>query len=252
MLQATITGKTKETVRFTKPIGGLMIKTDQLIENMTGETAGVSNELIGIQIESGQAQSKLIQPKQSLKLLALMSTVGEGHMFIDAAGKLNIYIPIADGASLYLDNSEEIVVSFETLKSAKTYEVYGIEMPGQTRRALFYEHKKLLSGRTSDNLNVIEADLIGISSFSALQRIEFTKATEFGGEVFATNHEFESAELEYLMSQTNDIIATNKAGTVMAAGIHDAFVLPVAAVTEMDVETNGTELDIIMRVPKDI
>lgn len=245
----TITGKTKDSLRITKPIGGLLIVTDQLLAGMTGELAGVSNEEVNIQIESGQNQVKIIQPKQKLGQLALMSTVGEGGMLVDG-GRIFMHIPFSDEGSLAIANNEEIAVSFDTMKSAKTYEVYGIETPGLTRKYFEYSFSKVLAGRVSETLNVREADLVLISKIAAVKNLEFTKITAMpDGELEATNHEFTSDEIKFLISQTNDIVAASKDASVLHAYFHDALVFPSDLLTQMEIETDGTELDIILRKP---
>jgi hypothetical protein len=253
MLGKTITGVTKDTIRFTKPVGGILVVTNQEVKDLNGATAGVSNEQIGISLESGQEQIKMIQPKLSLLELAVMSTVGEGFILTsdkDATSgqptKTALFVPIAPGTLVFGDTAE-LVVSLEGLKSAKSYEVYGVELPGSTSIFYQYSHVKVLAGRRTEQLSVTAADLVSVSSLAAVQKMDMVKVTaEDGDRVTARNHKYEAAEIALLISQTNDLVF----GGVLNHGPNfKSMVLPVDMVDQIDLESDGTELDIILRKP---
>lgn len=253
MLGKTITGVVKDTIRFTKPVGGILVVTNQEVNGLNGATTGVSNEQIGISLESGQEQIKMIQPKLGLLELAVMSTVGEGFIQTsdkDATSgqptKTALFIPIAPGTLVFGD-SAELVVSLEGLKSTKSYEVYGVELPGATREFYQYSHVKVLAGRRTEQLTVTAADLVSISSLAAVQKMDLVKLTTDGENIVGSrNHKFENAEIALLIAQTNDLVF---GGVVNHGPNFKSLVLPIDLVDQIDLETDGTELDIILRKP---
>lgn len=246
-----ITGKTKQTFRINKPVGGILIRTNQMIKGVAGALAGIDNEVISIVIESGNKQTKVIQPRASLLACAAIATIGEGAMFASAAESIDLYIPIADGGSLDLGDNDEIVVTLENLKSAKEYECYGEETPGLTRTFFQYDQVTILAGRPSDIVNLTEADAVFISNRNSITRLNIVKLSVLpDGNLDATNHKFEGPEIDRLMAQTNDFVVSG--AVQQTAFLANTLALPVGMVTRMEVELDtavAEEHTVVIRKP---
>lgn len=242
----TITGKLKvNRLAINKPVGAILVVCNQAFANVT-------NEEIGIQIESGSANVKIVQPKIKIADIAKIDSVGEGFIYNDGVSTF-LWLPIAKEGSYPISNGEEIVVSFDGLKSAVTYEIYGVEVPAMSRVLYQYETVKMLADVKTKTIDCSEADVVYITSMSAINNLEITKVTETKGGSFASNHEFSRNELTAMVMKTNDIVAATAAsGTnpaVAVYGFAEGFALPADLLSQLEIEKGAVEIDVVLRKP---
>lgn len=242
----TVTGKLKvNRLAINKPVGAILIVCSQPFANVT-------NEEIGIQIEMGAGNFKIVQPKIKIAEIAKIDAQGEGFIYNDGTNTF-IWVPIALKGSYPISNGEEIVISLDGLKSAVTYEVYGVEVPAISRVLYQYETVKMLADVKTKTIDCSEADVVYVTSMDAINSLEITKVTETGNSSFASNHEFSRNELIAMSMKTNDIVAATAAnGTNPAVAIYGydkGFALPAGMLSQLEIEKGAVEIDVILRKP---
>lgn len=126
------------TLRVTKSIGALVVKSSRKISELT-------TEKISIHIERSNGDNDVIANNILLKAFIATSLFGEGKA-IDTVGGLVAMCDIAEEGYEPLQENERIVITLTDLLSAQTYALNGIEMPFKAVAGINFSEKVMLAG----------------------------------------------------------------------------------------------------------
>lgn len=137
-------------LKVTKSIGALLLKSDQPFSALT-------NEKISMYVERTNSDNEQIAVNVPLNAFIATNVFGEGKL-LDDGSSYSVLCELTDYGSIDLAEDETLVLKLDGLKSARTYEVHGIEMPVRSNKLITYAEKVLLAGQKRREYEVYNFD----------------------------------------------------------------------------------------------
>ncbi|MFI1773760.1 hypothetical protein [Thalassobellus citreus] len=161
-------------MRITKSIGAFVFNSDQSFVDL-------ANEKITCHIERSNGTNEEIATNISLAAFIATAVLGEGKIIDDdAGGSFSALCELGNYGAIPLQENESIVLQLTDLKSTKTYQVNGIEMPVQTLERLFMTEKVFLSGQKNRSFQVLDFDEAFI--IGDFEKLRLTYPTDEGSQ----------------------------------------------------------------------
>ncbi|OUS02885.1 hypothetical protein A9Q86_02220 [Flavobacteriales bacterium 33_180_T64] len=230
------TGKTKTgELRISRAIGGLLLRSTLGVHELT-------NEKITIFIEGANGDNTEICSNISLKHFVLGGTFGHSLIQTNTGATpkigMSALCEIAQEGSIVLGADESIKVSLTDIKSAQTYEIYGLEYPQAATSISSLVRKTILSDETEKTYNVQGRDLLMLDSEN-VQNIEFTFSN-------GVRTKYSLIELQAIAFDVEGVISADAGGNV-STDTGSVLMLPLDDVLSIDIEkaTGTVELTLI-------
>jgi hypothetical protein len=234
----SITGKLKvEDVQVTKSIGGLIL-------GLSFPVAELLNEKISIYIERANGNNFILANKIMLKDFISLASYGAEALQCDATYPLIAICEIAKDGGIHLAEGERIKISFDDLRSAQTYDVYGIEEPNPTNTLFVFEQKSISSEEFNKKIDTRGFDLAVMTEHETISDLSYTFG-ENGGVV-----KYLPFELQTMSRDLDPIQAILQDGTVLQ-NHSNRLMLPLVEVDSIEVnKEQGAIINFVMRTTK--
>lgn len=231
MLVYSETTKTKSgELRITRPIGALLISTDEVIE-------ALANETISVFIEKANGSNIDIATNIPLRDFILSSVFGTASF--DGTAGISAMCEIANDGAIALGQNESIKVKLDNLKSAKTYTIHGIELPELTNEIVHFDRKTVLTEETSRQFDVTGADEAVITG---IDNVDEMHVTYLNGNTV----KYLQAEIKAIASDVDSILGSGPLGVVVTS-ISDVVVFPVVGVAKIDIYKSAGTITVTLR-----
>lgn len=234
----SITGKLKvEDIQVTKSIGGLIL-------GLSMPVADLLNEKISMYIERANGNNFTLANKILLKDFISLASYGSEALQCDSNYPLIAICEIAKDGGIFLAEGEKIKISFDDLRSAHTYDVYGIEEPTPTDVLFVFEQKTIASEEFNKKIDVRGFDLAVMTEHATVQDLSYSFA-ENGGIV-----KYLPFELQTMSRDLDPIQAILQDGTVLQ-NHSGRLILPLHQVDAIEVnKEQGAIINFVMRTVK--
>jgi hypothetical protein len=235
----TLTGVLKSPeLTVTKSIGSLIVATDL-------ELSALTNEKISIYIERGNGSNVILANKILLKDFILASTYGTENTQSDANNATIALCELALDGGIYLDEKESIKILLEDLKSAKRYDLYGVEEPLTTNVLYFLEQKSVASEEFNKKIDVAGFDLAIMTVDESVSDLSYQYDN---GQVV----KYLPFELQTLSRDIDPIQYITSAGVVVQ-GLDNRVSLPLVHVTGLEInKSQGAIVNFVVRTTKHV
>ena len=222
----------------TKAISGLIICFD-------GGFNDLLNEKINVYIERANGSNIILANKILLKDFILNSVYGGEAIQSDSEFGTIAVCELSQDGGIYLGEKEEIRISFEDLRIAQKYVVYGVESPLLTNLVYRYEIKSIAMQDTTKKVDVKGNDLAIMSLGSSVSDVSMYYEN---GQVV----KFLPFELRALSVDVDPIQAINQDGTVSQV-LAGRLSLPLVHVDYIEVNKDQTAIvNFVVRTLKDL
>lgn len=151
----------------TKSIGSVILCYSGVLDTLL-------NEKISIYLERANGSNVILANKINLKDFILASTYGgEAVQSDDTFGTIAV-CEIALQGGIFIAEKESIKIQLEDLRSANTYELYGVEHPVTTNDLLHFEQKSVASEEVNKKIDVKGFDLAIMTMHETLSDVSYT------------------------------------------------------------------------------
>ncbi len=151
----------------TKSIGSVILCYSGALDTLL-------NEKISIYLERANGSNVILANKINLKDFILASTYGgEAVQSDDTFGTIAV-CEIALQGGIFIAEKESIKIQLEDLRSANTYELYGVEHPVTTNDLLHFEQKSVASEEVNKKIDVKGFDLAIMTMHESLSDVSYT------------------------------------------------------------------------------
>lgn len=235
----TLTGVLKSNeLTVTKSIGSLILCFD-------GNLDALLNEKISAYIERANGSNVILANKVNLKDFILSSTYGGEAVQSNADFGTIAVCEIAHEGSIYLAEKESIKIVLEDLRSAHTYELYGIEHAVPTNDLYFFEQKSVASEEVNKKVDVKGFDLAIITMDNTVSDISYSFEN---GQVV----KFLPFELRALSVDVDPVQYLKNDGTVSQV-LEGRLALPLVHVDFIEInKSQGQIVNFVVRTIKNV
>lgn len=234
----SITGKLKiEDIQVTKSIGGLILAFSFPINELL-------NEKISAYIERANGNNFILANKIMLKDFISLASYGSESLQCDATYPLIALCELAKDGGIHLAEGERIKISFDDLRSAQTYDVYGIEETSPTNALFVFEQKSIGNEEFNKKIDTRGFDLAVMTESATIADLSYTYE-ENGGVV-----KYLPFELQTMSRDLDPVQAILQDGTVLQ-NHSNRLMLPLFGVDFIEInKAQGEIINFVMRTVK--
>ncbi|MBF2709253.1 hypothetical protein [Flavobacterium soyangense] len=163
----SLTGVLKsQELTVTKSIGSLILCFDDVLANLL-------NEKISVYIERANGSNVILANKVNFKDFILASTYGSEAVQSNQDFKTIALCELSFEGSIFLAEKESIKIQLDDLRSARTYEVFGVEHPVPSNDLYHFEQKSIASEEVNKKVDVRGFDLAIITMDDSVSDISY-------------------------------------------------------------------------------